>query len=401
MTPFLSVVSRLLLVAGIVMTAFAADHSRPLTEMPFRPEFRGLAFVAGKVNGERSIEFLLDTGGSGSFVDRELAKALGMKLAPGQASVWGNAALEVGVAPDALLQVGKVAFRTTAVVQSLDSMAPAFGHRIDGIVGGDFIRQFVVELDYERNVMSLFRTADYQYAGHGAKLPISVVQRIPFVTLEVSLPNGRRIRGPFLIDSGDAVMTVHICRPIAERQRLLDGLVSTITETSRGIGGTAGRITTRGEMLSIGPYRLLRPLVSFTDDTSEVRANPEAVGSIGIEVLRRFKLTLDYSRKLLYLEPNRRLKQEFIYDSSGLRLRSAPPSFTSPYISRVVEGSPAQQAGMQPEDVLLEIDGTDLHGSALESARNLLYEPGRSHRIAVERHGKRIEFLLQTRDILP
>lgn len=61
-------------------------------------------------------------------------------------------------------------------------------------------------------------------------------------------------------------MAVHVYRPVAEREKLLEGLERTLMETGQGIGGKTERMATRGTMLSIGSYHLARPVVAFTGE---------------------------------------------------------------------------------------------------------------------------------------
>src|SRR5258708_539660 len=93
---------------------------------------------------------------------------------------------------------------------------------------------YVVELDFEKQTMRLYEPKSFRYEGRGTALPFSLVQRIPFVDLEVSLPNGKSVRGGFLLDSGGN-MVVHIHKQVAERQGLLAGLPK-LEEIGHGLG---------------------------------------------------------------------------------------------------------------------------------------------------------------------
>jgi C-terminal processing protease CtpA/Prc len=119
-----------------------------------------------------------------------------------------------------------------------------------------------------------------------------------------------------------------------------------------------------------------------------------------MEVLRRFKVTFDYSRSRIHLEPNRAFAEPFVYDASGLRLRAARPAFSPPYVASVVASSPAEQAGLQPNDVLLEIDGRSTAGMSLEGIRETLRQPGKQHRLILSRGETTIKTALRTRELL-
>ncbi len=187
-------------------------------------------------------------------------------------------------------------------------------------------------------------------------------------------------------------MAALLYKQIVDRDGLADQL-PTLNETGYGLGGKTSRVALRASTLSIGPFQLERPFVGITNDPA--RADQKAAGLIGMEVLSRFKVTFDYSRSRMYLKPGPRLAQAFVYDASGLALRARRPSF-SPYVSRVTECSPAQEAGLQPGDLLLELDGRSTAGLSLEVIRQVLKDPAKSHTLTLSRSGKTIKTVLRT-----
>ena len=54
----------------------------------------------------------------------------------------------------------------------LPALPPSLGRDVDGIIGGEFIRQFVVEVDYEGRRLTLHDRRTFAYAGPGETLPI-------------------------------------------------------------------------------------------------------------------------------------------------------------------------------------------------------------------------------------
>jgi len=390
----------ILIVGSIAHSPAFIPHSqnRPVTEVPFERAFGGIVFFSGIVNSTGPFQILLDTGGGGSSVDRDVANKLGLKTEPGVASVAGNPALEVGVIRDATIKVGASQFQAQLMATPMTSLEPIFGRPLEAILGGDFMMNYVVELDFEKQTMRLYEPKSFCYEGHGTALPFSLVQRIPFVDLEISLPNGKSVRGGFLLDSGGN-MVVHIYKQVAEREGLLVGLPK-LEEIGHGLGGATKRVAARGSLLSLGPYRFPRPVVVFPEDTAGLRTNPTSMGLVGMEVFRRFKITFDYSRNVMYLEPNQSLREPFVYDATGFRLRASRPSFSPPFVSSVTDSSPAREAGIEPGDVLVELNGRGMSGVSLEAIREILKQPGKTHKVTLSRGQKVIKIVLRTREML-
>jgi hypothetical protein len=374
--------------------------NHPITEIPFEVAFRGVAFVSTKVNAGPPLQFILDTGGAGTHIDLGLAKELGLEMGRGVATASGNAQLEVGVIRSATTQVGEVQYVGQLIASPLGHLEPIFGRKLDGILGSDWMRSYVVEMDYIERRMRLYEPSLFSYNGKGATLPLTFFNGIPFMEMEVSLPNNKVLRGSFLVDTAGGWMAVHVYNHIANRERLLDGLTA-LPETGVGIGGATQRVAARGKSLSIGPYRTPRPTVKFTEDASGLRANPASVGLVGMEVFRKFRVTFDYSRKVVHLEPNELFNEPFVYDASGLRLRAAAPLFSPPSVTGVRDSSPAKIAGILPGDIITKLNGRDTTGLSLEVIREKLHPPDRSNTLTLLREGKALQVVLKTREMLP
>lgn len=376
------------------------SKTHPSTAIPFEIAFRGVAFIPVKVNGGSPMQFLLDTGGGGTHIDRELAKKLGLEMAPGVASASGNAQLEVGVIRSATTQVGDVQHVGQLIASPLAHLEPIFGRKLDGILGSEWMKNYVVEMDYIKKRMRLYEPSSFSYSGKGTTLPLTFFNGIPFIEMEVSLPNKKVLRGNFLVDTAGGWMAVHVYDNVAKREHLLDGL-TTLAETGVGIGGTTQRVAARGVSLSIGPYPMTRPTVKFTEDASGLRTNPASVGLVGMEVFRKFKVTFDYSRKVVHLERNALFDEPFVYDASGVRLRAAAPQFSPPSVTGVRDSSPAKTAGILPGDIIAKLNGRDTTGLSLEIIRETLQTPDRSYTLTLLRDGKELQVVLKTREMLP
>jgi C-terminal processing protease CtpA/Prc len=146
---------------------------------------------------------------------------------------------------------------------------------------------------------------------------------------------------------------------------------------------------------------LKKPVVVVTPDEAGLRADPSSVGLVGMDVLQRFKVTFDYSRGRMYLEPNARLREPFVYNTTGMGLHAAAPDFAVFTVTSVRDASPAKEAGLEKGDVLVALEGRETRGMKLEEIRGALRAAGQTHKMTVEREGKRVEVVLKTREMLP
>ena len=73
---------------------------------------------------------------------------------------------------------------------------------IQGILGYDLFRRYVVRVDFERELLTLYRPGDFRYEADGEILELSFSQRKPYVTAEVILHDGTSVPVKLHVDLG-------------------------------------------------------------------------------------------------------------------------------------------------------------------------------------------------------
>jgi membrane-associated protease RseP (regulator of RpoE activity) len=154
-----------------------------------------------------------------------------------------------------------------------------------------------------------------------------------------------------------------------------------------GVGEDAsiGRV----DMLKIGKTVIRNPVTGFPSNSIEpVDPILSAVahagsGLMGSEILRRFNVTFAYRDSLVWFEKNRQFGSPMEYDMSGMVIFTTDSTFSSFMVFVVVPGSPAQEAGLQQGDVILEINGKTSSQFTLEEVRNLFKKNGRTYKLKI------------------
>src|SRR5262249_56930074 len=115
-------------------------------------------------------------------------------------------------------------------------------------------------------------------------------------------------------------------------------------------------------------------------------ANPDYAGILGNEILRRFRLWLDLSRKRLILEPNALYREPFPAPRSfGLLLIADGLDLRRFVVARVSPGSPGEQAGFKRNDIVVAVDGRRADGFSLEELQTLFEREGAHHDVEIAR----------------
>ena len=353
-------------------------------------------FLKACVDG-RELDFILDTGAGNTSLDLDVAKQLGVKLGA-TFSVGGAGPARVSAArvDDASVAVEGSSI-TQPVVSAIDlSRLPRFeGHRIDGILGYDFISRYVVAIDYARHELRVYDRPAFQYDGPGVSVPIMLINRFPHLNADVKLADGATIRGHMVIDVGSNG-SLSLTKAFVDKNRLRQRVGPTIRRTGGGgVGGATTSDLGRLASLSIGGIELSRPLVNlFGDSAGSLSVSGSWEGNIGGAILRRFTLFLDYQGKRMIFEPNASLHEPFEADMSGMLLR-LNDSLTTIVVETVAQASPASEAGIQPGDEIVSVNGVPGSQKLLGELRDRLRKPGERVVLVLRRNGeeKRVEFV--------
>lgn len=373
----------------------SSGRPQPISVLPCQIALGGIAFVQGTIEGHAA-SLLFDSAGRGTLNSR-WAKASQIKAQGGyQASGAGPAMVQASMVPDSTWRIGAAEFKTPAVVLDLTSLEPIFGRSIDGIVGIDFLRHYVVELDPRTNELRIFDTGNYRPSANAAAVPLEFDTN-GYAGIQATLQFGdRRATGLFTIDTGSDG-AVDLYRPFAERNGL-PVHPAELDELSTGVGGHRHNRFERATALHMAGVNLLGPVVAF-NDADDIPSAHHYAGLIGIEILRRFVVAFDFPHKQIYLSPLPTIAEPFVYDGSGMRMKAEGVNFQKVVVSRVVNSSPAEQAGVEPGDTVLLVNGGDAGKLGLEAIRDLCRKPG-TLELVLERNGKEVKTRMVLKPLL-
>jgi predicted aspartyl protease len=265
-------------VAFLSFAAFVAGTTglRSAEEFPF--ELReGFIWVRANVaESSEPLHFLLDTGAEVSTLNAETAKRL--KLKGGKpVRVAGVTSKATGYWPQRIEgKVGDVALPREFLVTDLCALQDSCQCRVDGLLGADFLKKRVVQIDFAaREIRLLDSTPD---STNGERVSIRFRKDLILVPVTVD-GNEQWMR----LDTG--------CASALE-------WVSPSTKKARGtrisIGLSAARIPTAHTTIGLGKWQ-------FADVRTGLHASPlfaSEDGLLGMGVLSRFgQVTIDTTAK--------------------------------------------------------------------------------------------------------
>ena len=394
----------------IAASRFAAPHAdaAPLiwlkhdgvARLPFA--YRGRhVWLRASVNGGPSADFLYDTGASISVIDSAYAAQIGLKT---EGSMQATGAGSAGNASFAHLQTLRVAGEDgdgvevrehkVGVLSINPFLAPFFWRDCAGVLGYNFISQFVNEIDFDNDTLTLRDPRTFTYQGKGTQIPFTLAGTVPIVKMTLD----GDIVGDYRLDVGSN-STIDIHGPFAKANDLDKRSGKSLEVQGGGFGGTFTSRLVRMKSLAIGPYSWLRPLVSLSQATTGALASEDYAGNAGNALLERFRVTFDYDHHALYLEPGKKYREPDSFSRAGVQFAKKDGNVIA---MQVLEGSPAAKAGIEEGDVLVQLDGKAASEYDPDAISDLLEkgEVGRKVNVVMTHEGKEKKATVVLKELL-
>ena len=377
----------------------AFERGRDSARVPF-DLFDDLILVRATVNDSAPLWFIFDTGASATVVNAKLAGTLRLK-SRGRVRGTGGA----GTAVATRLERVRVGFEgvgvsgLTVYALDLDFLSAHFGRELGGVIGNDVIARFVVEIDYAGRAL-VFHPRGHVYRGTAAPLPLTIEgEGLPYARALISLRGRPAVEGKFEIDTG-STGSILFNTPFVKRHNLTRAVSRSRATRVGGVGGSADALLARVEGVTLGPFTLREPVARLSLGAKGSNASRSYDGLLGGEIFRRFKMTVDLTRRRLYLEPNAELGAPFEEDMSGIELLGDGPDFKTYLIDEVEAGSAAAAAGVEGGDVLAAIDGRPAAELSLDEIRRMFRRDGVEYRLDLRRGERNLRVTLKLRRVV-
>lgn len=353
-----------------------------------------------QVNDSRPLWFIFDTGANSSVINAGLVKELKLRTGGKVGGTASGGKIEAELISGTSLSVpGVTVFNQTIASLPIDAFSPVFGKPIGGIIGYDFIKQFMVEVDYAAKVMNLYSPASFNRSVTGEVLPVKFINRKPFISAEIKLEGHDAVEGVFMIDTGaDGVMSVNA--PFVKIHQFLKSLSMVRQSKSGGAGGISESVTARVQNIRVGRFIIRNPLVEFSKATEGTDTLSTYAGLLGGEVFRRFTLILDYSRQRIIFEPNAYLAEPVEADMSGLDLMADGEDLKNLVVNEVAANSPGVEAGLKGEDELVAVDGRPVSEIGLDQIRQKFKQEGKEYSLSIKRGEQTLQVKIKLRRLM-
>lgn len=384
-----------ILIAGFVVIR---SQNKPLV-LPM--DYSSHILIKGKINGEYAANLLFDTGADGLLLDEEYFNGTGITINRSQRAQLPGA----GTTPQmitVLLDRTEVKFDTITFVPRyvpLMNLRGIVGEKADGIIGPDFLRNYLTEIDYEKNEIRLYLDQDIK-KGYDS-LVLEVISNRYYLPVTIKASNKVLIKGKCQLDVGSGG-TIYMTSPTAGKYKLKENISKKMKyfNVSGGAGGRVEGYHFRAPEITIGKTVLKEVPMDWSTDTVGALSKSSHNGLLGNEILERFKLIVDFKRGVLYLKPKSNLKDPFISTVTGFSYVNKINSEDGLIVTGLFENGNAEKAGIKAGDKIVAIENIQVNKILPKDLKELLNEPGKDIKLSIIREGKELILNLMRKQMI-
>ncbi len=234
-------------------------------------------------------------------------------------------------------------------INNYSLLSGVYGERIDGIIGYSFFKRYIVKMDFDSSMLEVFTNGYIEYPKGGSVIRPNI-NRLPIQ--RATIRDRKKIDYNFYFDTG-AGLCFLMSKAFASDSSVLLKRRKPVDMQAEGLGGKLPVKLTVVKSLQVGKYRFSNVPAYIYDDESNVTAYPSGGGLVGIDLLRRFNLIVNYAAGEIHLLPNSHFDDLFDYAYTGLGIYYQDGVI---YIEDVIADSPGEKAGIRPGDILVGVD---------------------------------------------
>ncbi|MEE9371980.1 MAG: hypothetical protein V3V00_02905 [Saprospiraceae bacterium] len=386
--------------------------NRSYIEIPFRIE-QGFIILEARFHNSVNLDFIFDTGAENTLIfEREIPEIFGIPY-DRRIEIMGSdfsTGLFANIIRKVIFSLGKanIVLRDVVVLEeNILLLEERLGINVDGIIGGSFFRNLVVEINYSKKKLVLYHPEKVNPRIYSKYTPFDIEIRHgkPYLRAKTAITPGTERELIYLIDSGAS----------------LPFLIHTNTDTllqlpqgaklgSLGFGITGILKGYIGQIynLEIGPFSFPNLVTSFQDiEYGKIDSGGMYDGAltrngiIGNHLMRRFNIIINYFDNTAYFRPRRKKKysKSFDYDRSGLLIFAVGIDLNEFLVKDVTIDSPSHDVDIRPGDIIIKIGRRKTKFMNLESVNNRLQgRVGKKIKIEIEREGEKIKKTIILRD---
>jgi C-terminal processing protease CtpA/Prc len=122
-------------------------------------------------------------------------------------------------------------------------------------------------------------------------------------------------------------------------------------------------------------------------------------GIIGNRLLKKYNITFSYSKGAIFLQKNKMFDEPLIVNASGMDIQLSKDK-KNLLIHQVYDNSPAENAGIMENDVLLKVNGKSAMEMGIPSVKEILQNAGEKVELVISQRGVEKTVNIQLKELI-
>ena len=262
-----------------------------------------LILVPVYVDAGGPYQFILDTGASHCLLSPELSATLGIQPEEEKQAMGAGCAVKLMFAHVRSMRIDSVRQENVkvAITNEIEKIAAVIRSRVDGVLGYDFLKEFILVIDYRASAFRLALPPDHGN-GKGPRSGVSLSFKLASTSkpliLVPAIVNGQ---GPFQFALDTGASRTMLSSQLAEKL----AIATTDDRPVTGGGGPIKILAGKVSSLAVGDAAVRDHAIGageFINMLSKA-IGAQLDGIIGYNFLNQFKVTIDYPHTTLELVP--------------------------------------------------------------------------------------------------
>ena len=311
--------------------------------------------------------FCLDTGSNTTIFDVSLKDKLGKRILwPKKGKAAGGKSIKVEYFPTPRAYLGPLNLKGRSIigVVDLDTVSPALARKAHGIIGMDFLKKYVVRIDFDNAAVSFLKSKrdtgifsflqpeknEHPEWGQPLSIKYEFLSGLPLV-------KGRIVNDVpvnFMIDTGHVIPQID-----GDLKSRIFKKVCSKVELKTKEGFNKAAII---DKFSIGSFEY-RDAIFYESNRS----------SLGLGFLRRHLVTFDFPSRKMYLKKGKHFDRptdaHISVENLGLELRRQRNNI---FVDSIDPNGLAYKKGIRQKDIIVKLDDQDVTSYSLTELVTLL-----------------------------
>lgn len=260
-------------------------------------------YLKTAINNKGTYYFLFDSGAgaSGSVIDKSVAETLKLPVKGNVNAglIGGNRGL--AFTEDVKFSIGDLIFdEKKAAFIPLKEQEREEGHQIDGLFGYSLIKNYVIEVDYQKRILTFYPPAEYKKPKRSKVIKLLNIDenKVPVVQGKILTAKKKTLDIEFIIDTGYDENLL-FGRKFVEENNLQADVISARISGGSGLGGETSLMKGKIKNLLLENIKSKNPETIFAFDKEGNFSGKN--GFIGGKFLKKYKLVLNYKENYILL----------------------------------------------------------------------------------------------------